>query len=782
MLRRFRFFFRWHLAASVGLIALAACAHAAGVADASDTNPVADVAGVPVSTDVPATKCPLGMVKCPKKPDDFSMCKKSDLLDFYVPGLPVTGDRASTPADFSAVKVESGDVHHYVLEGDAELSRLDQLLRADTISYNNDTTTYEALGHVRYQDRGLLASADTARGATDPEHANLKRVRYQLLGSRGNGRAATADLSDPDHAHLTESSYTTCDIGDPQWDFRARDMTLDQAKNIGHAHDVTFRVDGVPIFWLPYATFPLNDERASGFLYPNFGYSTRRGFDLTLPYYFNLAPNYDATLFPRLMTERGLMLGGEFRYLVPGSHGQVEFTYLPDDRLADRDRGSFQWKDWTTFSENWGATVDINRVSDNSYFEDFGRSLTQAATSLLPASAYVQGRGDWWSANIGGDEYEITDPSLPNRLTPYRRLPRMTFNAEHAIAGDLQWGVDSEAVAFSKDDALDGRRVDLYPYLTWPIETAAWFVRPTLGYRYTGYDLDRSSDNSPSRGVPIFSLDSGLIFERSLELGNQAYTQTLEPRAFYLRVPYRNQADLPIFDTQSVPFSFGQLFRTNQFVGADRQSDANNLTLALTSRLLEDSTGEERLSASIGQIRYFEDQRVQLPCTVNGVVLPSCVPTDYSGSTYAGELDLRIDDSWRVVLDQQWNPNTRQTDLSAVSLQSRFRTDGLFNFSYRFRRNVLEQVDVSTLFPITPSWRVIARENFSLRDHETLERLVGVEHDTCCVTWRLLARHWIHDIQGNSDDALYFEIEFKGLGSVGQKTDDFLRRGILGYQ
>ncbi|MGA9828217.1 MAG: LPS assembly protein LptD [Rhodanobacteraceae bacterium] len=744
-----------------GLIALSAPAHA-------------DEAVAPT--------CRLGMVKCAKRPDDFSMCKKNDLLDFYVPGLPTTGDRGSTPADFSAVKVQSGDAHGYVLEGDAELRRLDQLLRADTLSYDTDTTAYVATGHVRYQDRAVLMSANRAKGATKPEHATLDNVRYQLLGSRGNGRAAHADMSDPDHAHLAQTTYSTCDIDDPQWELRAPDMTLDQTEGIGRAHDMTFRVGGVPIFWLPYARFPLNDERESGFLYPDIGYSDRRGFDVTLPYYLNLAPNYDATLFPHLMTQRGLMLGGEFRYLVPGSHGQVEFTYLPDDRLADRDRGSFEWKDSTSFSENWGASVNINRVSDDRYFEDFGRSLTTAATSLLPSRVYVNGHGDWWSASLGGDEYQITDPTLPGSSEPYRRLPRATFNGEHPLAGDLEWGIDSEAVAFSKNDALDGRRIDLFPYLAWPIETAAWFVRPQVGYRYTRYQLDRNENSSPTRGVPIFTLDSGLIFERSLQLGNQAYTQTLEPRAFYLRVPYRNQDDLPIFDTQLVPFSFGQLFRTNQFVGADRQSDANNLTLALTTRFLEDATGDERLAASIGEIRYFDDQRVQLPCTVDGVVLPSCVPTDFSGSTYVGELDLHIADRSRLVLDQQWNPNTSQTDLSVVSFQQRFRTDGLFNFSYRFRRNVLEQVDVSTLLPITPSWRVIARENFSFRDHETLERLVGIEHDSCCVAWRLLARHWIHNAQGNADNALYFEIEFKGIGSVGQRTDDFLRRGILGYQ
>jgi LPS-assembly protein len=282
--------------------------------------------------------------------------------------------------------------------------------------------------------------------------------------------------------------------------------------------------------------------------------------------------------------------------------------------------------------------------------------------------------------------------------------------------------------------------------------------------------------------VPIFSLDSGLVFERSLDFRGEAWTQTFEPRAYYLRVPYRDQDELPLFDTQQIPFSFGELFRTNRFVGADRQMDANNLSLALTTRFLEDATGTERISASIGQIRYFDEQRVQLP---------NRPPTDYGGSTYAGELDLHLSDRWRVVLDQQWNPNTDRTDLSTLTLQNRFGHDGIVNFSYRYRRDFLEQVDVSAALPIAPGWRLIARENYALADphppagsdgSRTLEGFLGIEHDTCCIAWRLVARHWVRNAEGETDNALYFELEFKGVGSVGQKTDSFLRRGILGYQ
>lgn len=764
-----------------------------------------------------APNCPVGVFKCPQKPISWEMCSKSDLLDFYVPDLPTTGDRSSVPRDASALKVTSPDKSHYVLEGEAQIKQLDLLLHADRITYDTDTTDYSTEGHVRFQDRSILMSAERASGNADLDRCTLEGVEYQLLSSRGNGVAQVAVMDDADHTKLSGARYSTCDLRDQQWAFAAREMVLDRVEGIGRARNVTFRVFNVPVFWLPYMRFPLDDRRVTGFLAPAIGYGSRRGVDVTLPYYLNLAPNYDATLLPRVMSQRGFMLGGEFRYLTDSSKGEFSFDYLPkDDMAADEEREYgqrvpdsrwwYRWRNSTTLNSNWGVGVDLNRVSDNRYFEDFGRGLYSSAISFLQSNAYLNGHGSWWSASIGGDDYQITDPALPQIAEPYRRLPRATFTAEKAVLGDLTGGVESEFVAFGKSafwsgnpgsrtrmQPVEGQRFDVFPYLAYPIETSAYFVRPQIGYRYTAYSLDHldSANNPllknrhPSRGTPIFSLDTGLIFERSLTFRDTAWTQTLEPRAYYLRVPYRDQDDIPLFDTQEIPFTFGQMFRTNRFVGADRQMDANDLSLALTTRFLEDATGTERLSASIGQIRYFDDQRVQLP---------NRPPTDWSGSTYAAEIDVRPSDRWRVVLDQQWNPNSKHTDLSTVTVQNRYGSEGVVNFSYRYRRDFLEQVDLSALVPLTPGWRLIGRWNYALNnpnpnpadpkgyEGRTLERFIGVERDTCCVSWRLLARDWIRNIEGERDKALYFELEFKGVGSIGQKTDDFLRRGILGFQ
>ena len=743
--------------------------------------------------------CPVGQFHCTKHADPWRMCKRNDMLDFFTPGLPATGDRSKALTDISAKKVSRADTDHSLLDGEVWMQKLDQLLRADHATYDSVTTDYTADGHVYYQDSSMLVSATHAAGTATPSTTHLDHITYQMLKQRGNGTASDGTMIDAEHSVMHDVTYSTCDPDAREWEFRARDLTMDQEQEIGYGHNVTMAYHGVPFFWFPYLSFPLDNQRESGFLLPKVRYTSRRGLDLTLPYYLNLAPNYDATIYPRVMTERGFMLGGEFRYLTDSSKGSLEFTYLPHDRafadeqhvfLAqnsglglstyDDKRTSFIFKDTTTLNANWYAAININHVSDPYYFRDFGDSLVTNTTSLLSSSGYLYGHGSWWDASIGADFWEITDPTLLQSSEPYKRLPRITFEGDHELLGGLRGGVRSEFVDFRKDNAVEGQRLDVYPYLTYPIEAAAYFIRPELGYRYTSYDIRNTQylpnplqDNQPSRGVPIASVDAGLVFERPLTLFGDAFTQTLEPRLYYLRVPYRDQNDLPVFDTQLPTLDFGQLFTTNRFVGADRQSDANNLTLALTTRLLNADDGAERVSASIGQIRYFDPQKVQLP---------GIQQTNYNGSNYVGELDIRLNDRWRIKLDEQWNPNTSQNDVASVSVQHRFNNNGILNVSYDYRRDLLKQIDITALYPVSDNWSVVGRFDYSLLSHGVVESFLGVEYDNCCAAFRVLGRHYLKDLAGNDGNALFFEIEFKGLGQLGEKTETFLRRAILGYQ
>jgi LPS-assembly protein len=794
-----------------------------------------------LASDAETPICPVGVLKCPKPKhaDEFALCKRNEMLDFYRPGLPTEGDRSAAKTDITARKVSSTDSSHYRLEGDAEMQRLDELVRADTITYDTDSTAYDAQGHVYLQDSKMLMSADHAHGTSQPRTASADNIRYQMLDKRGNGTAATANMTDADHGKLNDGTFSTCDPDDRRWHLHGDELEIDKVKNEGYAHGVTMYYADVPFFWFPYLSFPLSNERESGFLTPHLGYGNRRGFVIGVPYYLNLAPNYDATIEPRWSSNRGGMLEGQFRYLDTADKAQIDFNYVPHDNDIDEERAkyasappqfqgppspidlplrryAFRIQESSSFAENWQTAVDINRVSDKQYFQDYGNSLTSSANSLLGSSAYLNGRGDWWNASIGGDAMQITQPYLSDAFTPYQRLPRATFSGEHDLLGGLVWGANAEYVNFRRGPfdvlgttpgsvtefaSIEGQRIDLYPYLAYPIETAGYFVRPQLGVRYTSYDLrdlegyaathpgtPAFTDKSPSRSTPIFSFDAGLIFERPLTLFGNALTQTLEPRLYYLRVPYRSQDDLPIFDTILPAFDFPSLFRSNSFVGADRQSNANDLTIALTSRLLDAASGDEFLSASIGQIHYFDAQRIQLP---------GHPEVDFSGSDLIAELDLRLNDRWEFKWDQQYNPNGKivdpttqllidnlhHTDLSAISLEHRFGAEGALNFAYRFRRGLLEQVDASALYPLNERWSVVGRYYYSLLDKRLLEAFAGAQYDSCCVALRVLVRRYISSIgQVHPNTGLYFELEFKGLGGTGTRTENFLRRAILGYE
>jgi LPS-assembly protein len=813
-------------------------------APAGETNNAAAVSRAPVtetsSAETPIA-CPVGVLICPKKKVDFVGCKKNDMLDFFVPGLPTEGDRSQTPADVEAQHITSPDKTHYTLTGDVRIQRLDQLLRADTLTVDEETTDYTADGHVRAQDRSLLLSADHAKGTITPSTTYLTDSRYQLIQQRGNGTAATVNQTDPDHTKFTDATYSTCDIDDAQWHVHGNSMEMDHIAQRAYGHGVTMYYRNVPFFWTPYLSISLNDERETGFLTPTVDISSRKGLEVGAPYYLNLAPNYDATIEPIYSTERGAMLEGQFRYIDTHDRFEVDATYTPNDLNVDEElreianaqaagetplqapldihkqRYQIRIQDYNifTFVDNWGAAVDISRVSDKQYFQDYGDTLTTAATSLLGSSAYINGRGEWWTASIGGDSNQITQPYLSEAYLPYTRLPRMLFTAERAVLGNWTPGINAEYVDFRKGPydvltapnqftevtALEGQRLDLYPYLAYPIETAGYFIRPEFGVRYTTYDLrnlegynltnptaPQLTQRSPNRSVPIFSVDAGLIFDRDVNWFGNAFTQTLEPRVYYLRVPYRNQNDLPIFDTQLPTFDFPSLFRNNAFVGADRQSNANNLTLALTSRLIDTSSGDQLLSASVGQIHYFDPQRVQLP---------NIPEVDFSGSDYVAELDLRLNDRWEFRWDQQYNPNSKvidpttamlvknlhHTDLSSWSVEHRFAGDGVFNVSYRYRRGLLEQVDSSALYPLNDRWALIGRYYYSLQDRQLLEAFAGTQYDSCCVSMRVLLRRYINAIgQIKPNTGLYFEIEFKGLGGTGHRAENFLRRAILGYE
>lgn len=770
----------------------------------------ADASNAQISPASPSSQtdqaCPLGSFHCAPRPLDYAMCRPNALLEFYDPTLGKnTSLRETSPTQVQAQHVDSSNQSVYHLSGDVKLQRADQQLQADRIDYNNESTDYDARGNVRYQEAGQLLAASSMRGNTDASRGIANDVRYQMLDARGNGTAGQGQMLDAQHTRYSQATYSTCDVGHHLWEFRAKSITIDKATGVGVARNATMRLGNVPFLYLPYFSFPVDDRRKTGFLYPTVGHTGRSGYEISTPYYLNLAPNYDATLDPRIYSERGVMLAGEFRYLIPGSNGQLNVEYVPNDHgesdgLADTKGDSrylVQFSDRTQLWKGWQFVGSYNHASDSSYLYDYGDALSHAAVYTLGSNAAVVGGGKWWNASFGGTIYQNVNPFVTDDGLPYKQLPYAKFSMDVPLSRWLEFGMDSSAVAFRKNGFVEGQREDIYPYLAADFGTSAWFVRPRLAYRYTAYQLGNDfqdygyggllgsgattpfDQKSPSRSLPVVSLDSGLVFDRSTTLFGSSYTQTLEPRLFYLYVPYRNQNNLPLFDTNVMSFDYWQLFSTNQFSGVDRQMDANNLTAALTTRLLDDS-GVERVSASIGQIHYFSPQKV--------------LATDWVRSAYVAQLDVQLSDRWRLNSAYQWSPNTRLTDMAAVQLQRRLRTDGVFNFSYRYRRGLLEQYSASVVYPVSERWRLVGAWTYSVKDRQSVDALAGVEYDSCCVSLRLVGRSYVNQgyygfgpvpTGGNinhRDNAVMFEVVFKGLGSTGGQIDPLLRRDILGYQ
>ncbi len=719
-------------------------------------------------------------------PAQWSLCRPNSLLEFYRPITAAEGDREITPTTLYAHTIDIQDERSYVLSGDVEILRADQRVAAALMRFDPEEETWSAEGPVQYQDSGMLMEAERASGELEKEHAELESLRYQLISLRGNGQAARA-VNEGQRSRLDSVSYSTCDPGDHKWEIRSARLDINQESGMATVRHATLRLGKVPVLYLPIASFPIDERRKSGFLFPSLGASRTRGTDITVPYYFNLAPNYDATVSTRLMTKRGAMLGAQFRYLTENHRGEVYGTWLPNDLEADRDRSTLTWEHRGRLGRNWQVVTDIHHISDNRYFEDFGDSLSMAATSLLESRAALLGRGRYWTASLALQDWTIADPYMPSSAEPYRRLPRAQFSLERPVLGDLSAGLKSEGVLFEHSDRPGATRVDVYPYLAYRHERAAGFFRSELGVRHTRYDLDHDfltsvPESSPSRTTPILAVDTGLVFERPLQWRSTAMLQTLEPRLYYLNVPYRDQSALPIFDTQELGFSWGQLFRPNRFSGADRQSDANQATLAVTSRFFEEQSGRERLAISLGQIRYFDPQRVQMP---------GIAAQDQNGSAFVADVEWSLDDRWTMAVSQQWDPDRELSQLSSLRTQYRWgEAGGVFNFAYRFRRDartgsssapMLEQIDTSALIPLNERWRLVGRLNYSLFDKSTLEGFAGVEWESCCIAMRVLARRYIRNFEGERNTSLYIEIELKGLSTLGRKSGEFLEHAILGY-
>ena len=701
--------------------------------------------------------------------------------------------------------------------------------------------TYQLEGDVEFREPGILLRGASALIDNRDNSSRVETARYTLHASGIHGAAQTIVYdSASGRVTLDQGEFSRCEPVAPFWTLSAKTMTLDPEAGRGTATDLRLRLGGATVFRYPFAlAFPIGDQRVSGLLPPSIGSTRTGGLDIEAPWYLNLAPHYDATLLPRLISDRGAMLGAEFRYLANWSMNTLRLSWLGDDRLHDPALAGIAGSDsppvanrWYAdfqhngaLGDNWRTLVDFTAVSDRDWFIDLaGGGLDATTRNHLNRQARLSFRSEALQADFDLQRIELIDPLADalNIAKPFDRLPHFRFRTGADLGANFRFGLDGQLAAFDRNlnenliaterieagALVKGRRANLSPRLDWSVETPGAFLRAGAGREIVHYELERQAAGSPADpglGLTTFSIDGGLVFERGLRGGTSGGKssgngiQTLEPRLFYLYREHEDQRLLPVFDSSELNFGFHQLFRERRFSGGDRFADADQLGIALTSRLL-DGDGRERGRLSLGQIHYFRDRLVSL---ANPLRQWAPLYSPVAGtSALAGEVEYHAGRNWRLAADLQWNEHHRQIDEGSLQLRYQRDSERLFNFSWRYRSLVratpfltragispgIDQTDISAAWPLSARWKLLGRWNYDHANSRNLEAFAGVEYRNCCATIRVIAREWLDEYElfvpnVPPNRGVYVQFVLHGIGNLaGGGLSELLSDGIQGFR
>jgi len=672
--------------------------------------------------------------------------------------------------------------------GRVELRTRRETVLADWLAYDLATEEVHGRGNVTLRQGGDWVTGAELKYRRGESTGFFDDPRFAVgdIGARGD--ADRLDFVGPDRFDILRGRMTTCAAPREDWFLSGESIELDTAKKVGVAHDARLDFMGVPLLYSPWIEFPLSDERKSGFLAPLIGQSGTRGFDVAVPYYLNLAPNYDATLVPRIMTKRGFQIGGQFRYLfdVPQPiQGELNAELLPYDRDTDETRWLVSWRHNHEIAPWLSGYVNYNRVSDDKYFADLAERVTVTSHSTLAQEAGLAANWGPVSVLARVQQFQTLQDENAPILPPYDRVPQLLATLAPVTWNGFSASGFAEYARFRRGDGADeGSRAVVYPQFEWRHQTPGAFVAARASVHARQYaahpQATPRADTSPSVVVPIGSLDAGLVFERDYRGFGRDFVQTLEPRAFYAYVPYRDQNRLPVFDSAIDDFNFLQLFSENRYLGNDRIGDANELTLAVTSRLIEPATGVERLRLLVGQRYYFEDQRV---------ALPGEVPRSGSSSDFLLGIEGRITDAWLVNALLQQNLDDGTTERFNAGARWTPEPGKVIAGTWRYNRQAgnplsptseLKQFDIATQWPLTPRWTILGRWNYSLVESKTLEALAGVEYNADCWVLRAVV-HRLTTTSEQGTTSVYLQLELSGLARIGTNPLDLLRRSVPGF-
>ena len=689
-----------------------------------------------------------------------------------------------------------------VVTGDVQVTQGNRGLQADTVTFDREQQITEASGNITYREPGVVLLGKHMTFDSDRQHATIDGAHFTLHEAQLSGAAQRLEREASGDIAINDGAVTFCAPEDPSWYVKTATLEIDPEAGMAEAYHATLRVGGVPVFYLPWITFPIDDRRKTGLLFPSIGSDTRGGVDITTPIYFNLAPNYDATYSPRYIGERGLLHQANGRWLnkaigswdVTGQYIDRDDKYAEDVPNADSERWAVAIRQQGNFGQSWRTKINYSRVSDPDYVRDFDNSTlsSQRQTALLQLGQ-IDYLGEDWVVSLQAQQFQSLADDIRNN---YKKLPQVTaqWRGDTKLAGFQPIGLLQYSNFDTDANRVTGQRLYAEAGVTYPMSWSWGFLRPTAKYRSVSYDLENLrvlSDDTPDAGSAVVSVDGGLIFERATSLAGQGMTQTLEPRVFYLYSQYDEQNDQPDFDSAELTFSYNQLFRDTRFSGHDRLDDANQVAIGLTTRFFADSDGRERLNASIGQIFYFRDREVRLKA-----VDPAL---DESLSATAVEVNWLPDDSWTVRSSLLYD--TEENEFDAASAQVGYRTPkgSIFNAGYTLRepppsrsnRPTTEQTNFSAYYPINDNWSVFGAIEYSLEANEFVEDMVGFEYDNCCWQMRLLYMRYIDTAGGFSPDfsdpdldrenAVQFQFALKGMGGFGSRVEDLMKDMIRGF-
>ena len=697
------------------------------------------------------------------------------------------------PGNQEPVAIEADDLGYdrhtevLTLEGHIDLRQGSRQVRAEAMSYAVPTEELTAAGDLFLSQPGVRVLGTSGTLNLKTNQGQIQAPRYRFAGPlNARGTATRAELQTEGKTHYEDVVFTPCPPGRRDWELAAAKLDIDQSEGQGVARDAKLRVLGVPVLYTPYLSFPIDDRRKSGFLMPTIGSSNRSGFQLSTPYYFNIAPNMDATLIPTVMSKRGVLIGGEFRYLAPGQSLNVFAEGIPSDQEYDNEaRGALRLLHRGNYGGGWSSFIRFQDVSDKQYLEDFGNSLELTSLRNIERRADLNYQGQGWNARLTLQQFRNVDVSMPPESYPYARLPQLEVNLDPwRHASGLQLKLPSQYNYFDHDAKVHGGRATIQPSLSWPLRRTYGHLTPSInlwGAAYGLQDTAQGQPEDPSYVIPSFNLDGELVFERDTAWFGQSALHTLEPRLSYLYTPYRDQSDIPVFDTTDLSFSYGTLFLPNRFAGYDRVGDANLLTLGLSTRLLQANTGKELLRASLGKPVYFETPRVWLS--------PDPEARQQS-EALVGELAAALlpDLTGRTTLRWDPNPEDEQDALEKLVVELRYRSPQrhLLNLAYRWDVGETEatryrDLDLAASWPINPELQLVGRWYYSLYNEKVNEAFAGISYGKCCWKLHLLGRHINNQPGSDGETSVMVQLELAGLAKLGDKIGEHLERGIYGY-